>query len=85
MNDMPAFLSHVGLLMLTAMLLCADCGGAVCGWVNSAGRPGLLAIKGLLWWELTSKGMFTGLMHWHLTDWPSFSDTGLVSSLVSEM
>ena len=57
----------------------------MCGWVNSAGRPGLLAIKGLLWWELTSKGTFTALNHQQLTDWPSYSDTGLVSKLVSEV
>ena len=57
----------------------------MCGWINSAGRPGLLAIKGLLWWELTSKGMFTALNHQQLTDWPSYLDTGLVSKLVSEV
>ena len=46
----------------------------MCGWVDSAGWPGLLAIKGLLWWELSSEGMFTRLI-----DWPSYSDRRLVS------
>ena len=84
MNDMSAFLSCVNPLVLTATFLCADCGGAVCGWVDSAGWPGLLAIKGLLWWELTSEGMSTRLIQRHLINWPSFSDTGLVPKLVSE-
>ena len=58
--------------MLTAMFLRADRGGPVCGWVDPAGRPGLLAIEGLLWWELTSEGVFTGLIHRQHIDWPSY-------------
>ena len=48
----------------------------MCGWVDPAGRPGLLAIEGLLWWELTSEGVFTGLIHRQHIDWPSYQAQG---------
>ena len=54
-------------VLQSAVLSCADRGGTVRGWAAPADWPGLPAIKGMLWRELTSKGVFIKLILRHVS------------------